>query len=109
MEGTMIRESGRNAPSGWVVLPILLILLAFALYAAATNAIEKEPVNVVGWILVGVVAAVCLGGFLSSTQRRPRAAALRLVPRHGASLGCAGRASSPKVDLAARAQSRAAA
>ena len=59
----MIRESGRNAPSGWLVLPILLILLVFCGYSFARAVVTQDIVGVIGWLLVEVVAAVCLGGF----------------------------------------------
>ena len=59
----MIRESGRNAPSGWLVLPILLILLVFCGYSLVRALVTQDMVGVIGWLLVEVVAAVCLGGF----------------------------------------------
>src|SRR5262245_21182197 len=62
MEARMIRERERRAPSGWVMLPILLLLMAFAAYAAATEAMEAHPVKVVLWLFVGAVATVWLFG-----------------------------------------------
>jgi len=59
----MIRERERKSPSGWVVLPILLFLLAFAAYAVAMGNLDREPVKFIGWVLVGAAAAVCMGGF----------------------------------------------
>jgi hypothetical protein len=63
MEATMIRESGRNAPSGWLVFPILLILLAFCGYSFVRAVLTQDIVGLVGWLLAEVVVAVCLGGF----------------------------------------------
>jgi regulator of protease activity HflC (stomatin/prohibitin superfamily) len=59
----MIKESGRRAPSGWIVLPILLIVLAFAGYAGVVEITQGNVGKFLGWFLVEAAAAVCLGGF----------------------------------------------
>jgi regulator of protease activity HflC (stomatin/prohibitin superfamily) len=59
----MIRESERKAPSGWAVLPILLIVLVFAAWAGITDVGDGQPVKALGWFLLEAATIVCLGGF----------------------------------------------
>jgi regulator of protease activity HflC (stomatin/prohibitin superfamily) len=59
----MIQESERNAPSGWLVLPILLILLVFCGYSFVRAAMTQDLVGIIGWALAELVTIVCLGGF----------------------------------------------
>ena len=59
----MIQESERNAPSGWLVLPILLILLVFCGYSFARALLTQDMVGIIGWLLAELVVVVCLGGF----------------------------------------------
>jgi SPFH domain/Band 7 family protein len=59
----MISERVRQAPSGWIVLPILLIVLVLAGYGAFVALAGGEVVKLLGWVLLAAAATVCLGGF----------------------------------------------
>jgi regulator of protease activity HflC (stomatin/prohibitin superfamily) len=59
----MIQENERTAFSGLLVLPVLLLALIFSGYAAVTAFSQGDTVPGVGWVVLGVVAVICLGGF----------------------------------------------
>jgi regulator of protease activity HflC (stomatin/prohibitin superfamily) len=58
----MIRESERSAVSGLMMLGILLITLLFSGYAAFQDFDGGQVLRGFGWILLGIVSIVCLGG-----------------------------------------------
>ena len=58
----MIRESERSAVSGLMMLGILLILLLLSGYAAFQDFGRGEVLRGFGWVFLGVVSIVCLGG-----------------------------------------------
>jgi len=57
----MIQENARSASSGWLALAILLPLIAGSAYFMV-HALERDFFAGLGWMLLLVVAAVCLGG-----------------------------------------------
>ena len=59
----MINERERTAPSGWLMLPIFLVLLILAGLGAASELIDGRVVTGLGLLLVEAVVLVCLGGF----------------------------------------------
>jgi regulator of protease activity HflC (stomatin/prohibitin superfamily) len=59
----MVREKVRSAVSGWVALPVLLVLVAGAIRFVVAAAQAHSIVGVLAWALVAVAGLVCLGGF----------------------------------------------
>lgn len=59
----MIRERVRQAPSGWLVLPLLLVILLLAVLGGFVAVSSGSPLAAVASLLVAAVTAVCLGGF----------------------------------------------
>lgn len=58
----MIREKPRSTPSGWLALPLLLLLAGFAL-AGLVRAAQLDALwPAVAFVLMLVTALVCLGG-----------------------------------------------
>ena len=57
----MIQENSKSASSGWLALAILLPLIAGSAYFMV-HALERDLFAGLGWMLLLVVAAVCLGG-----------------------------------------------
>jgi SPFH domain / Band 7 family len=58
----MIRESERSAVSGLLMLGILLISMAFFVYAAFQDFSSENVLRGLGWVFLWVAALVCLGG-----------------------------------------------
>jgi hypothetical protein len=63
MEVEMIRERERQAPSGWLVLPILLLVLVVTPFLGVRALTDGAVGLAVVAFLVEAVAAVCLAGF----------------------------------------------
>jgi regulator of protease activity HflC (stomatin/prohibitin superfamily) len=59
----MIRERERHAPSGWLVLTFLLVVIPLSLLGVPVALSLASPLGAVLSLLVLAVAAVCLGGF----------------------------------------------
>jgi regulator of protease activity HflC (stomatin/prohibitin superfamily) len=59
----MITERERTAPSGWLMLPIFLVLLILAGLGAASELMDGRVATGLGLLLVEAVVLVCLGGF----------------------------------------------
>ncbi|MGH9392050.1 MAG: SPFH domain-containing protein, partial [Vicinamibacteria bacterium] len=57
----MVQENAKSAPSGWLALAILLPLLAGSAYFMV-NALERDFLAGLSWMLLLIAAAVCLGG-----------------------------------------------
>ncbi len=57
----MIQEKSKSAPSGWLALAILLPLLTASAYLMV-KAFERGSASGLGWLLLVIVAGVCLGG-----------------------------------------------
>ena len=58
----MIQENAKSAPSGWLALAILLPLIGGSLYFMTLAFARYGAPTVLGWMLVLITAAVCLGG-----------------------------------------------
>jgi len=58
----MIQENAKSAPSGWLALAILLTLIGGSLYFMALAFARYGAPTGLGWMLVLITAAVCLGG-----------------------------------------------
>jgi regulator of protease activity HflC (stomatin/prohibitin superfamily) len=59
----MIRERQRSAISGWLMLPVLLVLLGVELRSLFLALQAQSIVGVLASVLAFVATAVCLGGF----------------------------------------------
>jgi hypothetical protein len=64
----MIREQVRGTISGWVMLPTLLVIVGLSVWQVAvgamlTDAGDPAPFRIIGSLLVGLIAALCLAGF----------------------------------------------
>jgi len=59
----MIREREHPAPSGWLVLTVLLVAMPLTLLAVPVAVQRSEPLLAVAAIVLFAVEAVCLGGF----------------------------------------------
>lgn len=59
----MIRERERHAPSGWMVLTVLLVAMPLTLLAVPVALGAQAPLLAVAAMLVFAIEAVCLGGF----------------------------------------------
>jgi regulator of protease activity HflC (stomatin/prohibitin superfamily) len=57
----MIQENAKSAPSGWLALAILLPTFAGSAYFMV-KALERDLFTGLGWMLLLLAAAVCLGG-----------------------------------------------
>jgi regulator of protease activity HflC (stomatin/prohibitin superfamily) len=58
----MIRERTRSTLSGWLMLPVLILVLIGGVLMMILAADAERP-DVVVWILVVIVTSICLGGF----------------------------------------------
>src|SRR5262245_24263435 len=58
----MIQESERSAVSGLLMLFMLLIGMAFFGYAAFQDLASENILRGLGWVVLWIVALVCLGG-----------------------------------------------
>jgi regulator of protease activity HflC (stomatin/prohibitin superfamily) len=58
----MIQENAKSAPSGWLALAILLTLIGGSLYFMVLAFARYGAPTGLGWMLVLITAAVCLGG-----------------------------------------------
>jgi regulator of protease activity HflC (stomatin/prohibitin superfamily) len=68
----MIREIERSAPSGFLVLPVLLVILGAAIWALTRAVANGNTTLVIVWVLVIAVAGVCLNGFFSVAPNEGR-------------------------------------
>ncbi len=61
----MIREQVRSTLSGWLMVPVILIGFAGALWGlvAEAKSFDSSPVLMIAWALVLIVLSVFLGGF----------------------------------------------
>ena len=66
----MVRERLRSSVSGWVMLPVLLVIIvaAIAVVVGVASAVDDVPAGwaiflVISGILTAIVGAVCLAGF----------------------------------------------
>jgi len=60
----MVHEKHARAASGWLMLFVLLLVLAFSIYALVSAAQAKEKGMAMLWILALAVEAFLLGGFI---------------------------------------------
>lgn len=61
----MVQERIRSSVSGWVMVPVLMVILGAAVWQLVASA-QAQPASywgVVGWSVVLLVAAICFGGF----------------------------------------------
>ena len=73
----MIRERTLSTVSGWVMLPAILIAMAFVGWLLAQAAAQEQPPwIVVGWILVEGLLGFLLGGFFIVNPNEARVATL---------------------------------
>jgi regulator of protease activity HflC (stomatin/prohibitin superfamily) len=73
----MIRERTLSTVSGWVMLPAILIAMAFVAWLLAQAAAQEQPPwIVVGWILVEGLLSFLLAGFFIVNPNEARVATL---------------------------------